>query len=243
MKYSRLKLAALCATVILAGCGGGGDATVQLSGTAYRFNATSIKLAGATVAIAEIPGLSAVTDSNGLYTLNVPAGKSVTPYITAPGYRSIYLQTFTPNANLTNVNFQTPDMSTFFGLYLLLTNISGGTVPDKTGCVIVSTVSDARIQGLSFSQFVGFGAHGVAGATGTSTPALPSPVYFNERVTPDPAQLTTSKDGGMVWTNVPVGTYTISATHPTRKFASFTATCEMGRIVNANPPWGVSEQL
>lgn len=242
MTRNRWKLAALGAAMIVAGCGGG-DNLVQLTGTAYRFNATSIKLAGATVGVAEMPDVTAVTDSNGVYTLSVPAGRKVTPYITAPGYRSIHLQTFTPTSNLSNVNFQTPDMATFFGLYLLLTNIAGGTVPDKTGCVIVTTVSDARIQGLSFSQFVGFGAHGVAGATGTSTPALPSPVYFNERVMPDPAQLATSRDGGMVWTNVPAGTYTISATHPTRKFASFTATCETGRIVNANPAWGVSEQL
>lgn len=242
MKTPLWTLAALGTAALLAGCGGG-DNLVQLTGTAYRFNATAIKLVGATVSVAEMPDVSAVTDSNGVYTLSVPAGKQVTPYITAPGYRSIYLQTFTPNTNLSNVNFQTPDMGTFFGLYLLLTNLAGGTVPDKTGCVIVTTVSDARIQGLSYSQFVGFGAHGVAGATGTSTPALPAPVYFNEKVTPDPAQRTTSKDGGMVWTNVPVGTYTISATHPTRKFASFTATCEAGRIVNANPAWGVSEQL
>ena len=237
-KNIRWKLAAMGAAAVVVACGGG-DNTVQLSGTAYRFNATSTRIAGATVRIVEMPELSAVTDSNGVYTLAVPAGKGVTPYITAPGYRSIHLQTFKPVENLANVNFQTPDMATFTGLYQLLTYFAGGTVPDQTGCVIVTTVSDAQIVGMTFSQFVGFGAHGVAGATATASPALPSPVYFNTNVQPDLRQLNTSKDGGVVWTNVPVGVYTISATHPDKQFASFTATCEAGRIINANPPWGL----
>ena len=40
---------------------------------------------------------------------------------------------------------------------------------------------------------------------------------------------------------MPAGTYTIHGRSPTTKFASFTATCEPGRVVNANPPWGLSQ--
>ena len=50
-----------------------------------------------------------------------------------------------------------------------------------------------------------------------------------------------SQDGGVIWTGVPTGTYRISAHHPTTRFASFVATCRPGRIVNANPPWGLHE--
>ena len=45
-------------------------------------------------------------------------------------------------------------------------------------------------------------------------------------------------DGGVIWTSVPAGVYTIRARHPDTRFARFVATCEPGRIVNANPPWG-----
>jgi hypothetical protein len=43
----------------------------------------------------------------------------------------------------------------------------------------------------------------------------------------------------MVWTNVPAGVYTITAHDPVTRFASFVATCRPGRVVNANPPWGL----
>jgi hypothetical protein len=57
----------------------------------------------------------------------------------------------------------------------------------------------------TIKQFRAFGAHGVAGATASSTPALPSPIYFNENVVPDPSQPASSKDGGVIWTEVPPG--------------------------------------
>ena len=94
---------------------------------------------------------------------------------------------------------------------------------------------------LSFNGFVRYGAHGVAGATASATPALPSPFYFNEQVIPDPAQRRSSKDGGVIWTRVRSGRYVVRAKHPSRRFASFVATCKPGRIVNANPPWGLHE--
>jgi hypothetical protein len=33
--------------------------------------------------------------------------------------------------------------------------------------------------------------------------------------------------------------YQVSATHPEMEFATFTATCKQGRVINANPPWGL----
>lgn len=44
-----------------------------------------------------------------------------------------------------------------------------------------------------------------------------------------------------MWPNVPEGVYTITASHPTKRMASFRATCASGRIINANPPWGLYE--
>ena len=58
---------------------------------------------------------------------------------------------------------------------------------------------------------------------------------------PDPAQPLSSVDGGVIWTRVPAGVYRIRARHPSTRFASFVATCAPGRVVNANPPWGLHE--
>jgi hypothetical protein len=216
-------------------------ATVKLRGTAYEFNNVEVRLAGATIRIAERPNLRATTRDNGTYALTVPDRARVTPYIEAEGYRSIHLQTFrTRGETLREVNFQTPTEAVANALAALL------DVPtDESGaprdCVIVSTFSTRNVRGVSFGAFTGYGAHGVAGATAHASPALPQPVYFNEHVIPDRSQELSSEDGGVIWTEVPAGVYRISASHPSTEFASFRATCAPGRIVNANPSWGLHE--
>ena len=213
-----------------------GPATVTLTGTVYAFNSPT-PIVGATVSLAEYPDKKATTDASGVYVIAVPNGKPVTPFVVADTFHTTHLQTFTPaGKNLEHVNFQTPDN----GIYDMLAQLVG-VDPKAQTCNIVSTVSTKDIQGLSFAQFSAFGAHGVAGATAQASPTLPTPLYFNKDVIPDTKQVGTSADGGVLWVNVPAGVYTLSATHPTRKFASFVATCVPGRLVNANPPWGMHE--
>jgi hypothetical protein len=214
---------------------------VHIRGTAYEFNNTTVRLGGATIGVAERPRIRATVRRDGSYDLVVPDRANITPYITAPGYHTIYLQTFrTAGENLARVNFQTPTENVYRALATLL------DVPlDENGelrqCGIVSTFSTRNVRDLPFRGFTGYGAHGVAGATASATPALPEPVYFNENVIPDPLQELSSIDGGVVWTRVPTGVYRISAHHPSTRFASFVATCKPGRVVNANPPWGLHE--
>lgn len=214
---------------------------VHIRGTAYEFNNVDVRLGGATIRVAERPRLHATTKPDGSYDLAVPDHTRVTPYIRAAGYHSIYLQTFlTAGEDLTRVNFQTPTEGVYRALAALL------AVPlDPDGelrdCAIVSTFSTRNVRDLSFRGFTGYGAHGVAGATAFATPALPAPIYFNEDVIPDPAQQRSSVDGGVLWTRVPAGSYKIRARHPSTRFASFVATCAPGRVVNANPPWGLHE--
>jgi hypothetical protein len=45
----------------------------------------------------------------------------------------------------------------------------------------------------------------------------------------------------VVWTGVPAGVDTITGHHPVSRFASFVAGCRPGRVINANPPWGLHE--
>jgi hypothetical protein len=215
--------------------------TVHLRGTAYEFNNVHTVLSGATIRVAEFPKLQATVRQDGRYDLQVPDSARVTPYIVDPGYHTIYLQTFTTNGeNLANVNFQTPTEAVYRALVALL-NVPVDSQGNLVACAIVSTFSTRNVRDLSFAQFIAYGAHGVAGATATTAPTLPRPVYFNDNVVPDPAQTSSSKDGGVVWTNVPAGVYTITGHDPVTRFASFVATCRPGRVVNANPPWGLHE--
>ena len=165
----------------------------------------------------------------------------MTPFIRAAGHHTISLQTFTTSgADLRNVNFQTPSDVIYRALAALL-QVPLDAAGDPQRCAIVSTFSTRNVRDLGFAGFIAYGAHGVAGATATARPSLPAPIYFNEHVIPDPAQVRSSPDGGVIWTGVPTGTYRISAHHPSTRFASFVATCRPGRIVNANPPWGLHE--
>jgi hypothetical protein len=214
---------------------------VHVRGTAYEFNNVHTMLAGGVVKVAERPGLQAKIAADGSYDIAVPDKSKVTLYAVADGYRSIYTQTFkTDGADLDNVNLQTPTDGIYKGLVALL-NVPVDASGNPVQCAIVSTFSTKNVRDLDYQGFIGYGAHGVAGATASGSPALPPATYFNEHVVPDPSQKLSSEDGGVVWTGVPAGVYTISAQHPTTKFATFDATCVPGRVVNANPPWGLHE--
>ena len=213
---------------------------VLIKGTAYAFD-NQAPIAGATIEARGAPGATATSDSRGHYRLHVPAGRKVTPFIEAEGYHGFFLQTFTTHhRTLRKVNFQIPTERTYFALAALL-HVKLDQNGDPRRCAIVSTVSTKAIRDLSFLLFVAFGAHGVPGATATASPTLPDPVYFNDNVIPDPSLTETSTDGGVIWTEVTHGTYRVSARHPSKRFASFRATCRNGRVVNANPPWGLHQ--
>jgi hypothetical protein len=173
----------------------------------------------------------------------VPNDTNITPYIDPPpGYNEIDLQTFhTRGEDIENANFQTPaDLE-----YSLLAAILSVPIDEQTGrpqqCVIVTTASARNVRGVDYETFHERTPHGVPGATSTESPPIDGPIYFNENVIPDPTATATSGDGGIVWSVVPAGTYRIETTSPDTRFASFLATCENGRVVNANPPWGAYE--
>ncbi|MBX5441760.1 MAG: hypothetical protein IRZ32_09560, partial [Solirubrobacteraceae bacterium] len=192
--------------------------------------------------MAEMPHLTTTAGVNGSYMLEVPANSTVTLWAEHPGYHRIYLQTLhVRRDDISRLNFQIPDVATYELLAAILGQQLDPLTRDPTSCAIVSTFSIRAVRGPDFDQFLTILPHGVAGATATASPALPPPVYFNESVIPDASRTSSSVDGGVVWANVPEGVYTITAQHPTKRFASFVATCENGRVINANPPWGLYE--
>jgi hypothetical protein len=236
--------AALLAVVALlaAAAPAGAAGTVHITGKAYRFNQMSTYIEGATIRVREYPNITATTDANGDYDLEVPRDANVTPYIDPGGdYNEIDLQTFhTRGKDIRNANFQTPhDLE--YGLLAALLGIEIGPDGRPSECVIVTTVSARNVRGVPYEVFHERTPHGVAGATARTFPALPGPTYFNDSVIPDPSETESSGDGGIIWDVVPPGTYRVVAEHPTTGFASFLASCAPGRVVNANPPWGAYE--
>jgi hypothetical protein len=215
--------------------------SVQIRGTAYEFNSAGVVIGGATIRVAERPRLRATTRPDGSYKLTVPDRATVTPYITASGYHTIFLQTFlTDGEDLQRVNFQTPTEGVYRALAALL-DVPLDPDGEPRECAIVSTFNTRNVRDLSFRQFIAYGAHGVPGATAFARPPLPAPIYFNSQVVPDATQRRSSVDGGVIWPRVPAGVYRIRGRSPSTRFASFVATCEPGRIVNANPPWGLHQ--
>ncbi len=216
--------------------------SVTISGKAYEFNHMDTPIPGATIRVRELPDATATTDANGDYVLTVPDDTTVTPYIDPPaGYNEIDLQTFHPRGqNIVNANFQTPADLEYHGLRVLL-GLQMGPDLRPANCVIVTTASARNVRDVDYQTFWDRTPHGVPGATSIEFPELAGPIYFNENVLPDPDETHTSDDGGIIWTEVPAGTYRIVTLSPTTRFASFLATCEPGRVVNANPPWGAYE--
>lgn len=235
--------AATVAALLAAAAPASAADTVTISGRAYSFNHMSTFLAGAKIKVREIPGLSATTDANGDYSLEVPDDANVTPYIDPPdGWNEIDLQTFhTRGEDIENANFQTPADAEYNALAALLSVPRDETTGRPEQCVIVTTASARNVRGVDYETFRERTPHGVPGATSEAIPAVEGPIYFNEFVIPDPSKTETSGDGGIIWKVVPAGTYRIVTTSPSTRFASFLATCRNGRIVNANPPWGAYE--
>jgi hypothetical protein len=242
MRIASFALATVLASLLLAVPAAAGTGEVTISGKAYEFNHMDTFISGATIRVRELPGVSTTTDANGDYTLRVPDGTTVTPYIEPPeGYNQIDLQTFhTRGADIVNANFQTPADLEYNALRVLL-DVPFGPDGRPTECAIVTTASARNVRDVDYQTFWDRTPHGVAGATSIEFPEIPGPTYFNESVIPDPSETHTSEDGGIIWTEVPTGAYRIGTISPTTRFAGFLANCAPGRIINANPPWGAYE--
>ncbi len=218
----------------------------KLEGTSI----TSHRGSGATVYIAEYPDLRTTADNTGYWSLQVPDRASITPCSELEGHHSMCDQTFfTRGQNLNQVNFQ----MVVYDIASILGALSGGemrTLPDGSQrvrkCAIVSTFFEKEKRSfLDFQDYLEAMPHGVAGATATITDAdgevAAKSIYYNEHVMPDHSLSASSRDGGVMWVDLEPGVYTITSSHPTTRFAPFQATCEEGRLINANPPWGLYE--
>lgn len=214
-----------------------GGATIEVSGDAFAFTLPGEdygRIGGASISILEQPDLVITSEADGHFVFPaVPAGSTATFVMAAEGFPPAHTKTFAiPEVGpLERVTFQIPDDELVDALAALL-----AIEQDPAACQIVSTVT--RVGKSIYDE----GAHGEAGATVTLEPAIPAehgPVYFNAAVIPDRDLTETSLDGGVLFTNVPVGTYTMRAHKDGVTFEDVTMECAAGVLVNASPPFGL----
>lgn len=210
------------------------------AGVAVRFSLEGGALAGATVTTVEVPASTAVTDAEGAFAVDVPAGGEATFTLALDGVPPIQTGTLdVPAAGIEGVTFQVPDEE----MYGLMAAFSG-VDPDPAACQVATTVTCAGCD-MWHGAF-----HGEPGATVTIEPALPAahgPVYFyrnpeNGIIYPDPALTETTEDGGVLFLNVPPGRYTLRAQKQGVDFDTRKMWCRAGWLVNASPPYGLNAQ-
>ena len=225
----------MAASSVLGGCAdiGAPPAFVEVSGDAFSFGpGASGRIAGASVRILEDGDLSTQTDADGHFAVDgLVAGDRASFIFEAEGYPVVQTKTFTIDEELERVTFQVPSDEVYD---LLATVVS--VEPDPARCQLVSTVT--RIGKSVYDE----GAHGVADVIVTLDPPVDAesgPIYFNASVIPDRSLTMTSEDGGVLFVNVPPGTYTMRATKDGMNFEEITMECRAGVVVNASPPYGL----
>ena len=207
---------------------------VSAYGDTFTFDLNESGVPGASITVLEYPGLSTTTDENGSFAFHklIP-NKEATFVFDHPDYTLNQTGTFDVIAeqDLTRVAFQTPEHYMFNALVAII----GFSVEEDT-CQIATTVTRVGV-----SQYDHL-AHGEEGATVSISPSLDSshgPVYFDSHTIPDASLTETSTDGGVVYTNVPTGTYILTAHKEGVQFEQVKIKCRAGYLVNAAPPHGL----
>jgi hypothetical protein len=241
----------LCILALIAGCSGGDDPTkdwvansgapAHVVGHAFIFgpNTASLSLEGATVAVAELPTVSTTVAADGTFAFDVPSGGPSSFSLKQPGFHDNQSAAIDIGADgIAMLGFQAPTDDGFQQLADIVR-----ITPDPAKCQISSTVSH-----VGTTPYGGDGL-GEPGSTVTIDP-MPDgalgPVYFAFAGTPgsiviypDPTLTETSMDGGVIYANVPVGEYTMTAHKAGVAFSTVTIRCRAGVLVNAAPPNGI----
>ncbi len=246
-----MRIVNLAPVIALVACTGDDDPTANwiaptgtpahIVGHAFVFgpNTANLTIEGATVAMTESPDVATTVAADGTFAFDVPSGGPATFSLTKDRFHPNQSATLDIGAGgIAMLGFQTPTEDTFVSLGEI-----ANVQIDPTRCQITTTVSRAGTE-----PYGGDGL-GVEGTTVAISPALPKtssgPIYFayyvNGTVVPDPTLTATSLDGGVVFANVPVGEYTMTATKAGVSFTQVHIRCRAGVLVNAAPPNGIQQ--
>ena len=229
-----LLLTILAALPVISSCGKKSQPAptvfVKISGRAHNFGPTMGQVAGAEISILEVPGITTSTDEQGYFTLEkVPGWREITLVLKRSQYPEVHTETFAlEDADLTTVTFQAPDIYVFHALATLF-----DTVADVNMCNIASTVST---EGQDIWDS---GEPGSVAVLEPPLSAVHGPKYFDADTMPDVSLNETSTDGGIVFMNVPPGTYYLTALKAGVNFRKVKIKCLPNVLINASPPWGV----
>jgi hypothetical protein len=233
---------------LVAACGGSDDPTASwvpndgppatVTGHAFVFgpNGAGLSLDGATVSVTESPDVTATVAADGTFTIAAPSGGPATFSLRQDGFFPNQSATLAITADgIAMLGFQAPTNDTVDTLSTFVR-----VTPDPTRCQISTTVSRAGTEPY------GGDALGVEGVIVTIDPPLAAssgPIYFAYAAVPFPDRSLTATtiDGGVVFTNVPVGDYTLSASKNGTSFSTVDVRCRAGVLVNAAPPHGIQE--
>lgn len=214
------------------------DGGITVRGRAYTFGPSTVSMRGAIVRALEHPERCfTLTDNRDFALGGFVAGEPVSLTLDHPDYAPIQTGThLVPEAGIDRISFQAPT----WGIYRLMATAARVTSMDDR-CQIATTVTAV---GLSIDSPTP--SHGEAGATVTIEPnpgdAI-GPIYFNYygpgSILPDRALRETTRDGGVLWLNVPPGEYTLTAHKAGMRFTQARFRCRAGVLVNASPPMGL----
>lgn len=191
------------------------------------------RVSGARVTVLEHPEMQVVTGDDAHFRFDgLKVGSDVTLLVEHPSYRTTQTATLKLGPNGI-YPFSVQIVSK--GIFTALSTLVPSPVEDDK-CVIATTV--ARMGGSLYVHL----RQGMPDVQVSLSPAPPpesGPIYFDEDVLPAVDQPATSKDGGVLFYNVPPGDYVMSASRADTVFNQVRFQCRAGIIVNAGPPDGL----
>lgn len=214
-----------------------GGAGVTVSGNAFSFTLAGGRIEGAYVTANEHPTWCARTGADGDFELDgVEVGSDLTLRLHHEDYPLLQIGTHTvPAEGMERLTFQAPDHDT----YRLMAQVAR-VRPDPSLCQIAATVTEVG-RSLYTTDWP---SHGEAGATVALAPDPGvAPIYFeylgDGTILPNRDLTETTRDGGILFLNVPPGDYVLSASKPSVTFTDVRVHCEAGLLVNPSPPWSL----
>jgi hypothetical protein len=196
-------------------------------------------LAGTKISVAEYPKLKTVSKADGSFSIKVPAKAKVTLVADAPDHVVTYSSTEVRSEKDARLNFYLPTHALARGLSALVTIPLNADQTAPKACVIglnVVNKSAANYKYTTPQQDAAAPSLGLPGAAVRISPSKGTwakPIYFDLGGIPGRTLTSTGLNGGLLFANVPAGTYKVSASKAGSKFEPFTATCKPGRLVNA----------
>jgi len=184
---------------------------------------------GVHVWIAEFPqsrGLDVRSGEDGWWSLDVIKEKDADLHISLIYEKQGWVTTKSNvitvgDENITDLAIQFVDPDLYFQTMKPLIESVLGATGDKENATLRNAV--VGTVGKSWASMHDDRLpHGDPGATVTAIPGAIGPVYFDEKVMPNPAYAATSVDGGVAWFNVPPGAHTVTAFKQDVQFADVT---------------------